>query len=258
MVSATIVTLLFASPALKEFRWKDFPWLLIVGLFGNGLPYLLFPLAVTHVDSAVVGILNSLVPLFTVIIGWAFFKAGSNFMQLLGILTGLMGATWLIAPWNAELSSDQLLYTSLPVIATVQYAIAINVIGQKLSHLSTNAITLLAFMTIFFPAAISLAFFTDFFSDMATVPDAWTAFAYVAVLGIVGTSIAVVLFNKLIKMTTPVFASSITYCIPIVAILWGAVDGENLGIRHVLGVLLILLGVYLVNANKQKKKVSLK
>ena len=93
---------------------------------------------------------------------------------------------------------------------TIQYAIAINVIGQKLSHLSTNAITLLGFMTIFPPALIGLFGFTDFTMDLSATEGAWMSLFYLCILGVVGTAIAVILFNKLIKMTTPIFASSIT------------------------------------------------
>ncbi len=253
VVTASVVTLAFTFPALKEFRRADLPWLIIVGLFGNGLPYLLFPLSVAHVDSSVVGILNALVPLFTVIIGLMFFGARTNRNQVIGIVTGLFGALWLIAPWQADLGSSEWVYTALPVLATVQYAIAINVIGQKLSHLSTNAITLLGFMTIFPPALIGLFGFTDFTTDLSATEGAWTSLFYLCILGVVGTAIAVILFNKLIKMTTPIFASSITYCIPVVAMLWGVYDGEQLALRHLLGVGLILWGVYLVNSNKRRK-----
>jgi drug/metabolite transporter (DMT)-like permease len=252
MLFATAVTLLFAFRSLKEFRRKDLLYLCTVGLFGNGLPYLLFPLAVTKVDSGVVGILNSLVPLFTVTIGLLFFKIQARSMQYAGIAVGLIGAVWLIAPWNATLNREQVVYTLFPVLATIQYAISINIIGQKLAHLSSNAISLMSFLSIALPALLSLVFLTDFSERMNADPHAWESLGYIGILGVVGTSIAVVLFNQLIKSTTPVFASSITYCVPIVAMFWGVLDGESLGLRHLIGVGFILLGVYLVNVKRQK------
>ena len=252
MLFATALTMLFAFPAIKAFRWRDAKFLLTVGLFGNGLPYLLFPLAVTKVDSSVVGILNSLVPLFTVLVGITFFGAGARRNQFIGVAIGLLGAAGLVAPWNASLSQEEILYTLFPVLATIQYAVSINVIGQKLSHLSSNAITLLSFLSVSLPAFIGLFVFTDFVEIMQSHPLAWSSLGYISLLGFIGTSIAVVLFNRLIKRTSPVFASSITYCVPIVAMLWGVIDGETLGARHLFGVLCILIGVYLVNAKRER------
>lgn len=249
---ATMVTLTFAFKAFRELRRNDLKYLITVGLFGNGLPYLLFPLAVTRVDSAVVGILNSMVPLFTVLIGLLVYAVRPLSNQYLGVVVGLLGASWLIAPWNASLQADEILYTTFPVLATIMYAISINVISQKLNHLSSNAITLLSFTTMAIPAFIALFAMTDFVEVMQQDETALRSLGYVAILGAVGTSLAVVLFNKLIKDTSPVFASSLTYCVPIVAIFWGWLDGESLQWRHATGVALILVGVYLVNSRRER------
>ncbi len=258
IVLASLMTLSFAFPSIKEFHKKDFWPLLAVGLFGNGIPYFLFPIALTHLDSSIVGITNSLVPLFTVLIGMLFFGFIARKLQLWGILVGLSGAIWLLAPWQAEVAASDLVYGLFPILATIQYAFSINIISRKLAHLSSNAITLLGFATIFFPASLALLFFTDFITKISTHPNALNSFGYVAILGIVGTSLAVVFFNKLIKSTSAIFASSITYCVPIVAVIWGFVDGETIGIRHGVGIAGILTGVYLVNVKRTPRDFFLK
>ncbi len=248
---AALVTLSFAWRSLKEFRRKDLKYIITVGLLGNGIPYFLFPIAVTRLDSSLVGILNSLVPLFTIVIGAIFFKISPKKLQFVGIFIGLLGAVWLLAPWQSDIAPENLMYGLFPIIATIQYAISINIISQKLTHLSSNAITLLSFLSLLVPAVILLFVFTDFVFVVTHVETALTSLGYIAVLGAVGSSIAVVLFNMLIKSTSALFASSITYCVPIVAAAWGFLDGEQIGTRHLVGILFILLGVYLVNAKKE-------
>jgi len=248
---AAIVALSFAWRSFKEFRKKDLKYIITIGLLGNGMPYFLFPIAVTRLDSSLVGILNSLVPLFTIIVGAIFFKMSPKKIQFVGIFIGLLGAVWLLAPWQTDIAPENLLYGLFPIIATVQYAISINIISHKLKHLSSNAITLFSFLILLIPSLILLFGFTDFVYIMKNVETASTSLGYIAILGAFGSSIAVVLFNMLIKSTSALFASSITYCVPIVASVWGFLDGELIGIRHLVGILFILLGVYLVNTKKE-------
>lgn len=246
---AFLFTLTFAWKHLRLLKREDVTNLTLVGLFGNGIPYFLFPLAVAHISSATVGILNSLVPLFTMIVGLMFFQSRIRWFNVIGIFLGFAGAAWLIAP-GASFSKDSTLFWGIwPIIATVQYAISINIIGARLQHLNSYAITLLSLMFVGIPAIIGLLF-SDFFSLMSTHPQAWSSLGYIAILGIVGSSLAIVIFNQLIKITSGLFASSITYCVPIVAMGWGLVDGESLGWNHLVGILGILAGVYLVNRKK--------
>lgn len=246
---AALFTLTFAWKYIKTLQRKDILNLSLVGLFGNGIPYFLFPMAVAHISSATVGILNSLVPLFTMLVGLFFFNARIRWYNAIGIVLGFAGAAWLIAP-NANFAGNQDLYWGIwPIIATVQYAISINIIGSKLQHLNSYAITMLSLFFVGVPALIWLAF-SDLPHILATAPKGWSSLGYIAILGIVGSSLAIVLFNQLIKMTSGIFASSITYCVPIVAMGWGLVDGETLGINHLFGIMGILAGVYLVNKKK--------
>ncbi len=245
-------TFIIAFRRLRFLRKKDILPLLVVGLLGNAIPYLLFPLAVTKLDSGLVGILNSLVPLFTLIIGVLFYKAKVGIPSVVGILIGLAGAVWLLMP-GVEIDPTKLQYGALPILATLCYAISINTLSSWLRHLDSLTITLLSLLFVGIPATIYV-FTTDFVSIMQTDDKAWISLSYVAILGIVGSSLAVIIFNYLIKNTDSLFASSVTYLIPLVALIWGVVDGENIGIDHVFGMGAILLGVYVVNARRKYRE----
>jgi len=238
----------------KYFRRKDLIALSIVGFLGNAIPYVLFPLAVNHLDSGVVGIINSLVPLFTVLIGGWFFGQKATGTQWQGVAVGLIGAAVLILPVQSMLSGafqiqGELGYGLFGVLATLMYGTSVNTLKMKLPHLKAVTVTTLSLATAApFTIGVSLASgVTDVFhSD----PNAWTNLGYVAILGIVGSGIAVMLFNRLIQMTTALFSSSVTYAIPVVAILWGIWDGEQIMWNHLLGLGIIVTGIYLVNKKR--------
>lgn len=242
---AFIFTSIIGFKYFKYLTKKNWFPLFIVGIFGNGLPYLLFPLAVSKIDSSLVGILNSLVPLFTLIIGLVWFKFKIKWTGILGIVIGLGGAVWLLVP-DLKIDTDTLIYGAYPILATVFYAISINTINSKLKDLGSMPITLLSLFFCGFPAIIYILT-TDFFTVMATDENAWENFGYVVILGVLGTSIAVIVFNYLIKKTSSLFAASVTYAIPIVALFWGYTIGEDVGIHQAIGMITILIGVYLVN-----------
>lgn len=233
----------------------------IVGYFGNAIPYILFPLAVTRLDSSLVGILNSLVPIFTLIIGLIWFKVRVRWIGVSGLVLGFAGALWLLLP-GIQLDPDMLGFGLYPIIATVCYALSINTINSKLANLDSLSITLFSTTTAG-PLALIYVFSTDFLEIMRNDPQAWENLAYISILGIVGTSLAVILFNYLIKGTSSLFAASVTYAIPLVALLWGVWDGEDVGLKHLVGMLLILTGVYLVNlkgspADRIRKRLARK
>ena len=249
-------TFLLAARRLRFLRKKDIGPLLVVGLLGNAIPYILFPLAVTRLDSGLVGILNSLVPLFTLIIGVIFYKARVGIPSVIGILIGLAGAIWLLIP-GVDVDTTKLQYGALPIIATVCYAISINTLSARLKHLDSLTITLLSLLFVGIPATIYVLS-TNFVEIMQTDEKAWLSLAYVAILGMVGSSLAVIIFNYLIKNTDSLFAASVTYAIPLVALIWGVADGEDIGWEHLIGMGAILLGVYVVNARRKYREKNAK
>jgi len=259
--TAWIFTLAIAFPRLKRWKRSDTGPSAVVGYFGNAIPYILFPLAVTRLDSSLVGILNSMVPLFTLVIGLVWFGVKVRWIGITGIILGFVGALWLLLP-GLQVNPDNLMYGLYPIIATVCYALSINTINSKMQNLDSLSITLFSTTTVG-PLALIYVFSTDFLEIMQNDPQAWTNLTYICILGVVGTSLAVILFNILIKGTSSLFAASVTYAIPLIALLWGVWDDEQVGIEHLIGMLLILTGVYLVNlkgapADRIRKRLSRK
>jgi drug/metabolite transporter (DMT)-like permease len=246
-----VITWLFLLPfALK--RMKAFSkkhWLLfaIVGVVGSLAPAFLFAAAQKGIDSSLAGILNSLTPLFTLVAGIAFFKLKPKWFNIAGVLLGLIGAAGLVSVSGSGNFNFNIGYALLIVIASIFYAINVNVIKAFLHDIHPITITSMAFFTIGPATAVYLFTFTPFIHTMSTHPHAFAGLGYISILAIVGTGIALMLFNKVIQITSAVFASSVTYFIPIIALLWGIADGETFKPGFLLFVILVIVGVLLVN-----------
>lgn len=252
-----VITFLFLMPlvvkTLIKTPKKYYLILFISGIIGSVLPALLFAIAETGIDSSLAGTLNSLTPLFTLILGLLFFKMHARWYNVLGVLIGLAGAIGLILiSGKGDLKGD-VFYSGLVVIASICYAINVNLVKTFFKGMNALDITVLTFFFVGVPALAYVLIFTAIPHTLLTDGQAWEGMGYLAILSIVGTGLALIAFNKLIKLSSPVFASSVTYLIPVVAILWGVVDGENLSFSYFLWFLLILLGVFLVNANPHSK-----
>ncbi len=228
---------------LKTLQRKDILPLIIAGFVGNLIPAFLFTKAQTQIDSSLAGMLNSLTPVFTLVISVVFFRMRSRLSQFIGIGLGLIGALGLIVSGQEISLSNLNNYAFFVVIATICYAVNINVVKAYLTHLSGVQITALSFM---FLGPVALSFF--FGSDIKAAtqnPDWLIHLGAIALLGILGTATAMLMMNTLIKFTSTVFASSVTYVIPIFAIMWGMLDGEVVSVYHLLFMTIVMLGVYL-------------
>jgi drug/metabolite transporter (DMT)-like permease len=242
----------------KEVKSEKFRYIFATGMLGNGIPAFLFAIAQTRVSSSLAGMLNSLTPVFVVIIGFLFFKTVFKPSQLLGVIIGLAGAFALILiSSKANVLSGNSWFGLLIVLATVCYAFSVTIIRNYLHHVDSVLITGFALFFAGIPSGIYL-FTTDFISRFSEYEDAWISFFSIATLGLLSTAFSTVLFNKLIKISNALYASSVTYLIPVVAILWGVLDGETINTRHLMAMAAILTGVYLINYDairemKQKK-----
>ena len=230
---------------IKVIRRDNLLSLIIVGLVGFAIPAFLFTKAQTNLDSLLAGILNSLTPLFTLIVGILFYRSRAKWLNVLGLFIGLAGAVGLM--WNGDIQVLKGInaYALFVVAATICYGINVNEVKFKLVKLTSMQITSLAFLFTGPPAGIYLLF-TDLQTAFHT-PDYLRNLGYIALLALFSSVIAVFVFNHLIKYTSPLFAASVTYIIPLFAIMWGVLDGEVLGILKVLWICIMLLGVYLVN-----------
>lgn len=245
----SIVLIPFVFSALKKIKKKHYVPILVAALFGSGIPAFLFTLAQTYLDSSFVGILNSLTPLFTFCIGIIIFNQKYHKINLLGIFIGLIGAIFLsLNNLNQSISIN--IYVYLVVFASLLYAISANVIKRYLYDLDSTDITTIVFLIVG-PLSGVYIFSTDFIV-LFDNNKAFESLAYITILAIICTALAGVMFYKLIKISSPTFATSVTYLIPIVALFWGFIDGEKLIGQYFVGVALIFSGLYLVN----KKSVN--
>lgn len=245
----SIVLIPFVFSALKKIKKKHYVPILVAALFGSGIPAFLFTLAQTYLDSSFVGILNSLTPLFTFCIGIIIFNQKYHKINLLGIFIGLIGAIFLsLNNLNQSISIN--IYVYLVVFASLLYAISANVIKRYLYDLDSTDITSIVFLIVG-PLSGVYIFSTDFIV-LFDNNKAYESLAYITILAIICTALAGVIFYKLIKISSPTFATSVTYLIPIVALFWGFIDGEKLIGQYFVGVALIFSGLYLVN----KKSVN--
>jgi len=246
-----IITFLCLSPVaykrLFNLPAKKLGLLALSGITGSGAPAFLFAYAETGIESSVTGILNSLTPLFTLVIGLALFGTRTKWYNVAGVFLGLTGAVGLLTVSGGGDFSFNISFGIFVVIATVFYAINANLIKHWLHDIDSLTITSVSFFLMGVPTLIYLLVFTGVVQHSVHQPGAMAGLGYIAILSIVGTAIALVLYNKLIKLTSAVFASSVTYLMPVIAILWGMLDGEPFRLVYVVWINLIMAGVVLVN-----------
>ena len=230
-----------------KFRPGEFRYIVFSGVVGNLVTSYLFSLAQTRIDSSVSGMLNGLTPVFAVIIASLFFGYRFRFIQIAGVAISLAGAIVLSVASEGADGSRLNYYALLIVVATVCYALNLNIIKAKLSNVSSPVIVAFAMFTIVPFCIVYLFAFSDFIGKMSAHPQAVSSLLSLAALGAFSTALALVLYNRLIKQSNPLFASSVAYLIPVVAVLWGLADGEKLNWLHYSGMGLILAGVILAN-----------
>lgn len=239
----------FGVPAILKMDKKTLFWVCLVGFLGNFAPAFLFPIAQTQVSSSMAGILDSLVPVFVLVLGFLFFRKKSEPTQFIGGFIGFGGAALLM--WLSETSTEgtQVGYALLVVLATACYALAALLIKEKLAYVPSLELSSGAITIWMIPSFLSLIF-TGFYSNFDTSPETLEAMGYLLILGVLGTAICGVLYYKLIQDVSPVFASTVTYLLPVVAVIWGLIDGEEFTFWYLLGGLLILVGIYLIREKK--------
>ena len=243
IIFCAVFLLIIGFNSLKSIALHQWKYIALTSLFGIFIPAYLFAIAQTKVSSSICSILNSLTPLNTLILGAIVFGLNFRRNQIFGIIIGLIGTVVLIFNGRAHGVSEDSSYSVFVLIATVCYATNVNLIKKYLSDMKPLSITTGNFLVMLVPA-IFILYFTDFSAKM-NLQATQHAMFFVMILGIVGTGVANVIFYKLIQISTPIFASSVTYLIPIVACLWGILDNEMLTPLQFFGAFIILIGVYL-------------
>jgi drug/metabolite transporter (DMT)-like permease len=250
IIFTAIFLLSVAFPSLKKIQKKHYKHIAYTALAGTFIPGFLFAFAITNIDSSIVSILNSLTPLYTLILGAIIFGFGFKRSQLVGILIGLVGTLILILNGAALNPNQNYWFAFLIIIGSVGYALNANIIKKYLSDVPALSIVTGNFLLLLIPGIIVLGC-TDFFTAFDVKNEVlMESLGYLAILSIVGTGIAKTIYNKLVHISDPVFSSSVAYLIPLVAIFWGFLDGEKLSTIQIFSGVIILVGVYLVNKKR--------
>ena len=254
IIFSSIIIFIFAWNTLKLISKKEWKWIIISAFLGSFFPAFLFAFAETEIDSSVASILNSLVPLNTVIIGVIVFKIASSKKQIIGVVVGLIG-TYLLIDGGIQLNPDQnYLYAGLVILCSFLYGFNVNIIKKYLNDIPAVTIAAGHFSVIFIPAII-IFYFSGFNADQMYDPITLKSIGYVLILSAFGTALAKVLFNKLVQISTAVFASSVTYSLLIVSLFWGILDGELFSFNQLMATALIVLGV-LLSSRKPRQSLD--
>ena len=250
ILMTTIILFLVGFKYLKGIDNTQWKWLVFTGFVGTFFPSFLFAFSETQISSSVVAVLNGLTPLFTLLIAYFFFAKAIKRRQILGVGVGFFGTLLLVAQEFSLGATGDGRYAGLVVIAALCYGINVNVIKHKLQTVHPLAIALANFIGICIPALLLLltsGFPWSTFYNNATILE---SLGYIFILSLFGTAFAKVLFNELVRFSSAVFSISITYLLPVVAIAWGVLDGENFGGIQWVASGFILGGIYLVTEIK--------
>jgi len=253
IVIAAFFLFVIGFKSLKGITRQQWKWIAISGIVGSFFPVFLFSYAQTEIDSGIVSILNSLVPLFTIFVGYMAFRIAFTKNQIFGVLVGLVGAILLICLGSNINPDRNYWYAGLVILATVFYACNANIIKSKLHEVSPLGIAVGNFAVMLLPATVILLFSGAFDTEVVKGEYFLSSLGYVVILCIMGTCVAKVMFNKLIHISSPIFSVSVTYLIPMVGIFWGILDGEKFTVWQLLASGIILFGVYLVNKSNPTK-----
>ena len=248
-IISTVLLLAIGYSSLKSIPRDKWKWILITGLV-SFIPPFLFAYAQTEIDSALAAILNSLTPLATLLIGVGFYRFKIDSKQISGVIIGLIGSVLLMYQGSVINPDQNLLYVFFIIFASVLYAVQVNLLKVHLQDVSAVAITVGNFIFIF-PLAVVIFLMSDYKQIDINDEDVKVALFCLLILYIIGTVFAKILFNKFVQIASPVFASSVTYTLPIVALFWGLIDGEVFTLNQFFATVIILIGVYL--ANKKSK-----
>jgi len=246
MLSAGVIMIPFAIKAIKNLPKDVLTYVVLSGLLGSFFPAFLFCIAETKIGGGIAGSLNSLTPLFVILVGAVFFQLVVSTQKIIGVLIGLVGSAILIYANTKGQHINDSLYIVFVIIATVLYGLNVNMVIKKLTGVPSTQIAAIAFSSLIIPSLVIL-FFTGYFSLPLTESKFIIATTAASVLGILGTALASILFYMLMKRAGGIFASTVTYGIPFVAIAWGMINHEHITLLHFMGLIVILGGVYLAN-----------
>ena len=249
IIFKAIVISIYSYSSLKEIPKKSWKWIILTAYVGTFFPVYLVSFGQTEIESGLASIITTLTPINTLIIGIIFFSLTFTIKQVVGLVVAFFGGILLL--YNGGISPNYNVYFSIFIFfTTVGYGASVNLIKTYLTEISPSAVTAGIFLSIL-PPAVFVLFYSDFFVLKFDQSNIYESIIFVFLLALFSSAIAQTLFNRFVKLASPLFASAVTYLMPIVAIFWGVIDGEVLSLKQYVATIIILSGVYLVN-NKQK------
>ena len=250
---AGLVLLPVAIKNIRKFPKKNLKWLILAAITGNFIPMFLFPIAETEVSSSIAGIINSMMPIFVIIVGALLWKFQTTKRQIIGVLISFSGAC-ILAFSGGEGGEFKLIPILLLLLATLLYAISTTTVKSKLSDIPAKILSAFVFsFVLIFPSLIALVF-AGFFNELKMDNNLLVGLGFVSLLSVFGTGLAMMLNYRLLSVSTPLFASTVTLLMPIVAIIWGILDGEKLTSMQVFGAVIILAGLIFLRQMPSKQK----
>jgi len=257
ILAACIFMLPLSLPKLKKLSSKNLKMLLGIGMLGSFFPAFLFALGQTRLDSGVTGVMNGLTPIFVLLMGATIFKQKFEKSKYIGVALAFIGTAILLTAGSNESGLSGFNYYAIfIVIATMCYGANLNIIKYYLAGLNAIVITSVSILLVGPFALAYLLLGTEFTQKISAAPGAFEALGYITLLGVMSTGFALILFNRLVQITTPIFSSMVTYLIPIVALTWGILDGEVLVAGQIAGIAAILVGVFITNRKKSPNSNS--
>ncbi|MBS1571199.1 MAG: DMT family transporter [Bacteroidetes bacterium] len=250
---ASLLLLPYALLNIKKLPKKQLKWIVLSALIGNFFPMFLFPLAETEISSSIAGIINSMMPIFIILITIIFWKNETNNRQIIGVSISFIGAVILMMG-NGEMGEVKWVPIGFLLLATLLYAINSITVKKKLLHIEPKLLSAFVFgIVLFFPSLISLSF-SGFFNEIQWTSEVFFGLLFVVALAVLGTGLAMMLNYRLLYISNAVFASTVTLLMPIVAVIWGLLDGEKLSLAQIIGASIILAGLLFLRSKLPSKK----
>ena len=251
IIFTSIVIIFFSYKSLIKIKKEKWKWIVITAYVGTFFPVYLVGFGQSEIDSGLASILTTLTPISTLVIGIFFFNLFFTKKQIVGLSIGLIGTFLLL--YEGSLNSEvNIFFAVFIVITTIGYGTSVNLIKTYLTDIPPAAVTAGIFLSIL-PPAILILIFSDFNSLNFSSQDVINSIIYILILSIFSSAIAQTIFNIFVKIASPLFASAVTYTMPVIAILWAVLDGEELTVKQYFASAVILFGVYLVN---QREKIT--
>ena len=251
IIFTSIVIIVFSYKSLIKIKKEKWKWIVITAYVGTFFPVYLVGFGQSEIDSGLASILTTLTPISTLVVGIFFFNLFFTKKQIVGLSIGLIGTFLLL--YEGSLNSEvNIFFAVFIVITTIGYGASVNLIKTHLTDIAPAAVTAGIFLSIL-PPAILILIFSDFNSLNFSSQDVINSIIYILILSIFSSAIAQTIFNIFVKIASPLFASAVTYTMPVIAILWAVLDGEELTVKQYFASAVILFGVYLVN---QREKIT--